>query len=216
VQIITKRGKEGRPVFTLTPSVGTNWFMDAADRVGTLYGLDGQGNLITWNPVEAEEARGTPLFRNGTVQGYNASLSGGSATTQYRVSASYDRDNGIEPSNNLWRFNSNLNVTLKPLPSVDVISSLGFTKSRLNQNYEGGGGVLTEALFGSPALVSTSRRGFLDFPPETLWENFQASQRVSRLIGSLQLNHRPFSWLNHRLTMGFDLIGEEIRRRGSS
>src|SRR5262249_41498198 len=50
-----------------------------------------------------------------------------------------------------------------------------------------------------------------DFPPETLWENFQASQRVSRLIGSIQLNHRPFSWFNQRLTVGVDLVGEDNR-----
>src|SRR5204862_2246411 len=65
VQIITKRGREGKPVFNLTMSQGTNWFLNAADRVGTLYGQDASGKLITWNPVEAEKARGTPLFTNG-------------------------------------------------------------------------------------------------------------------------------------------------------
>ena len=211
IQVITKRGKEGKPVFTLTASTGTNWFMNAAARVGTLYGQDGQGKLITWNPVQAEEARGTPLFKNGSTNGYHASLSGGTATTQYRIGTSYERDNGIEPTNNLWRFNTTLNVTVKPRSNVDIVSSLGVTKSYVNQAYEGGGGALTEALFGAPGLVGTPNRGFSDFPPETLWENFQASQRVERLIGSIQLVHRPFSWLNHRLTLGVDLVGEDNR-----
>jgi TonB-linked SusC/RagA family outer membrane protein len=213
IQIITKRGKEGKAAFNFTGTAGTNWFMNAAERVGTLYGEDANGSLITWNPVEAEKARGTPLFKNGSTQAYHASISGGGATTQYRVGASYDKDNGIEPTNNLWRFNTNLNLTLKPTPKVDIVSSFGVTKSYLNQNYEGGGGALTEALFGSPNLLEPYcgclNRGFVDFPPETLWDTYQASQRVSRMIGSVQLAHRPFSWLNHRLTVGFDNVGED-------
>ncbi len=209
IQVITKRGKEGRPAFSFNAGVGSNWFQNAAGRVGNLYGLDAANKLIVWNPVQAEEARGTPLFRNGSTQGYHASLAGGSATTQYRIGASYEKDDGIEPTNNLWRVSTNVNLTLKPNPKVDVITSFGVTKSLLNQNYEGGGGALTEALFGSPVLVATPNRGFVDFPPETLWENFQASQRVERLIGSVQFTHRPFAWLNHRLTLGIDLIGED-------
>jgi TonB-linked SusC/RagA family outer membrane protein len=211
IQVITKHGREGKSTFNLTAGVGTNWFMDAADRVGNLYGLDQAGKLIVWNPVQAEEARGTPLFKNGSTQGYHAAMTGGSATTQYRVGASYEKDDGIEPTNNLWRFSSNLNLTLKPTPKVDIVTSLGVTKSLLNQNYEGGGGALTEALFGSPLLVGTDpdHRGFVDYPPEVLWNTYQASQRVERLIGSVQVVHRPFSWLNQRLTVGVDFIGED-------
>jgi len=72
IQIITKRGKEGKPVFNLTMSQGTNWFMSAADRVGTLYGQDASGKLITWNPVESEKARGTPCSRTGSPKGSTA------------------------------------------------------------------------------------------------------------------------------------------------
>ena len=209
IQIMTKRGKEGKPVFTLSTAQGTNWFQDAANRVGPLYGLDDQNKVVSVNLVDLEKARGTPLFRNGSTQGYHASLSGGTATTQYRIGTSYEKDLGIEPTNNLWRFNTNLSLTVKPTANLDVISTFGLTESKLNQNYEGGGGVLVEALFGAPSLVGTPFRGFLDFPPETLWDNFQASQRVERIIGSVQLNHRPFSWLNHRLTVGIDLVGED-------
>jgi TonB-linked SusC/RagA family outer membrane protein len=211
IQVITKRGREGKAAFNLTAGVGTNWFMDAENRVGNLYGLDANSHLIVWNPVRAEDSLGHPLFRNGSTQGYHAALSGGSATTQYRVGASYEKDNGIEPTNNLWRFSTNLNLTLKPTPKLDVVTSLGVTKSLLNQNYEGGGGALTEALFGSPVLVGPApdHRGFVDYPPEVLWNTYQASQRVERLIGSVQLVHRPFSWLNHRLTVGVDLVGED-------
>lgn len=165
--------------------------------------------MTSVNLVDLEKARGTPLFRNGSTQGYHASLSGGTATTQYRIGTSYEKDLGIEPTNNLWRFSTNLNLTVKPTPNLDVISTFGLTESKLNQNYEGGGGVLVEALFGSPSLVGTPFRGFVDYPPETLWDNFQASQRVGRLISSVQFNHRPFPWLNHRLTVGLDMIGED-------
>jgi TonB-linked SusC/RagA family outer membrane protein len=213
IQIITKRGKEGKPVFNLTLSSGTNWFGNAAERVGTLYGQDSTGKLITWNPVEAEKARGTPLFTNGSTQEFHGDVSGGTATTQYHVGASYDRDNGIEPTNNLRRFSSNLNLQLKPMQTLDIGTSIGVTVSNLNQSYEGGGGALTEALFGSPNLLEQYcgclNRGFVDFPPETLWENFQASQRVNRVVGSLQFNHHPRPWFNQRLTVGLDITGED-------
>ncbi|MEO8449020.1 MAG: SusC/RagA family TonB-linked outer membrane protein [Gemmatimonadota bacterium] len=214
IQIITKRGKEGKPVFNMTLNQGTNWFQNAADRVGTLYGQNASGALVTWNPVQAEEAHGTPLFKNGQTQGFHGDVSGGTATTQYHVGVSYDRDNGIEPSNNLRRFNSNLNLQLKPMSTLDISTSIGVTVSNLKQSYEGGGGALTEALFGSPLLLAENgcgclNRGFVDYPPETLWENFQASQRVNRLVGSLQFNHRPWGWFNQRLTVGLDITGED-------
>jgi TonB-dependent starch-binding outer membrane protein SusC len=213
IQIITKRGKEGKPVFNLSLNQGTNWFMNAAKRVGTLYGEDANGNLITWNPVEAEKARGTALFKNGLTQGVHGDVSGGTATAQYRLGLSYERDDGIEPTNNVRRFNTNLNLQLQPMRTLDISSSIGVTVSNLNQNYEGGGGVLTEALFGSPNLLEAycqcANRGFVDYPPETLWENFQASQRVNRFVGSVQFNHHPRSWFNQRLTVGLDITGED-------
>ena len=49
----------------------------------------------------------------------------------------------------------------------------------------------------------------MDYPPETLWENFQASQRINRLVGSVQFNHRPRTWFNQRLTLGLDITGED-------
>lgn len=215
IQVITKRGKEGKPVFSITAAQGTNWFMNAADRVGTLYGcatrfgcLNGQG-LQTWNPVNAEEARGTPMFKNGAVSALHADVSGGGATTLYRIGASYQNDNGIEPTNNLWRFSGNMNLSIKPVSTLDINASLGFTESNVNQNYEGGGGTITEALFGAPALVSTPNRGFIDYPPQVLWSTYQAYQRVSRAIASVQINHHPTGWFNQRLTIGVDRAGED-------
>ena len=212
IQIITKRGNIGTPVITATVRQGTNWFMDAERRIGSNYNRDpATGTIRAWNPVTQEEARGTPLFSSGQSQSYHLGLSGGAEQFRYHLSSSYDNDKGIEPTNHLWRYSANANVSMSPYPTFDVSARVGIIQEKINVPLEAGGGVWFSAFFGqAPRNPGEElRRGFFSAPPEAFWNAFEQYQQVNRVTGSVQLSHRVGEWFNHRLIAGNDLSGED-------
>lgn len=231
IQIITKRGRAGdRPTFNFTMRQGTSWFMDPEGRIPTTWARDPTTQQIfEFNIVENENEGGAgralceqriaqsinpamscrSIFKNGWTQGYSGSVSGGSDVVRYYVSLDYDRDEGIEPVNNMWRYGGRANVAITPSSKFDLNASLGVINSRTNLALEAGaGGIWFSTFFNSPNLKDTERRGFLFNPPEAIWNYIDEIQEVNRVTGSLQLNHRPLRWFTHRLAVGLDLTNE--------
>src|SRR5688572_14321459 len=131
IQIITKRGRSGQaPQWGLTLRQGTQWFQDPEGRIPTNYGRDASSNIVTWNAVTQENARGTPIWNNGHLQTYTASLSGGLPVVRYSLSGTYDDDNGIEPNNKVNRFTGHANLTIAPSEKVDVSSSVNIVRGK--------------------------------------------------------------------------------------
>jgi TonB-linked SusC/RagA family outer membrane protein len=212
IQIITKQGKVGKPVFTLTTRQGTNWFHNAEGRIGTNYIRDPATQEIkSWNPVAYDRSQGLELFRTGYSQSYNLGLNGGTAQTRYNLSGSYDNDKGIEPTNRLWRWTGLANLAISPVRSLDINASLGINQQNINVPLEAGGGMWFSAYFGRFPLTDAERlrRGYFSAPPEAFWGAFQQYQRLNRTTGSLQLTHRLGEMLTQRLIVGNDLTGED-------
>ena len=212
IQIITKRGRAGRTVFSSDFRRGTAWFNDAQERIG--YNLNRDpvtGEIKRWSAVEQEEARGTPLFKNGGSQAYNLALSGGSPAVRYQLSSGYENSKGIEPTNDLWRYTGRANVSLAVSPVLDVNTSIGLTQSKNHLPLEAGGGMWFSAFFGqAPRNASeTLRRGFFSAPPEAFWNAFENFQRVGRATSSITISHRGGEIFSQRLTAGYDDTGED-------
>ncbi len=212
IQIITKRGRAGRNVFSADFRRGTAWFNDAQERIGYNFNRNPTTNAIQqWSAVEQEEARGTPLFKHGPSQAYNLALSGGLPIVRYHLSSGYENSEGIEPTNDLWRYNGRANISLAVTPSLDVSTSVGLTQSKNRLPLEAGGGMWFSAFFGqAPRNASeTLRRGFFSAPPEAFWNAFENFQRVARTTSSITIAHRGGEWFNQRLTAGYDDTGED-------
>jgi TonB-linked SusC/RagA family outer membrane protein len=210
IQIITKRGRTGGPAqWNTTVRQGSTWFQDAEGRIPTNYARDASGNIVSWNAVAAEKARDFDIWRNGRLQTYSLSLSGGPELVRYFASGNYNQDTGIEPNNAQRRFSGHVNLTALPNPKIDVAASLNVVKghSLLGQDY--GLGSFWGALYGSPLTVNTPTRGFNTAPPEVVWDLFRNTQNVDRFTGSVQLNNRPTTWFTHRATVGMDLTTED-------
>ncbi len=217
IQIITKRGKQGaKPVIGFQTRQGTNWFMNPEGRITQPVSII-DGVETYWNPVRQERERyerlknnpdsmAAPLFRNGYLMGYGANVSGGTDAVRYFVGSTFDADNGIEPVNNLRRLSTNINLSISGGEKFDVQTSFGFVKNKVNQAFEAGaGGIWFSTLFGGdPTQLNTARRGFNGAPPEYQWGARQAVLSVNRFTGSVTINHRPLSWLSHKLTVGLD------------
>lgn len=212
VQIITKRGRAGQTRFTADIRQGANYYNDAAERIGYTYNRNPlTGEIQRWNPVEQEDARGTPLFRTGRNQAYNLALNGGAPAVRYYLSTGYQNEEGIEPTNDLWRFAGRANVTINVTPNLDIDASLGITQQKIHLPLEAGGGMWFSAYFGqAPRTAADSlRRGYFSAPPEAFWNAFENYQRLSRSINAVTISHRIGEWFSQRLTTGYDQTGED-------
>ena len=217
IQIITKRGRVGAPVFNFTMRQGFAEFANYEDRVPTNYWRNPDTDQIeSLNLAESENARGTPLWETGHQQNYSLSVSGGSEGAQYYLATDMDREKGVEPSNHLTRFSARANVTVFPHEDVEIQGNLGYTSGHTRLACEAGcGGVPWGAFYSTPANLNENlpetappRRGFRSHVAELYWQ-FEDFQDLGRFTGSARINHRPASWFNHRLAIGTDEVRED-------
>lgn len=211
VQIITKRGRASdKPRWGLNLRQGSNWFQDPEGRIPTNYGTNAAGEIVTWNGLAQEKARGLDIFRTGRVQSYGANVSGGSNLVTYYLSSVYDKDKGIEPNNSLTRYTGNANVHVAPGDNLDINSRIGYVTGTTHLGSDYGLGAISGLVYGGPAGASGPTRGFgFGVPPEVVWGMFDNTQEINRFTGSTTMNHRPASWFSHRLIAGLDQTSED-------
>jgi len=211
VQIITKRGRASdKSRWGLAVRQGTQWFQDPEGRIPTNYAKNAAGQILSWNAIQEEKTRGVEIWKNGQMQSFSGTVSGGSNLVQYYVSSVYDKDKGIEPNNHLDRYTGSANLNISPRPTIDVNSRVGYVAGKTHLGADYGVGTITGAMYGSPLALNTPSRGFgFGYPPEVVWGVFDNTQEVNRFTGSTTFNHRPVSWFTHRLIAGVDQTGED-------
>jgi TonB-linked SusC/RagA family outer membrane protein len=209
IQIITKKGGGGAPRFNAYMRQGSQWFQNAAGRFPTNYARNAAGDLLSFNAVESEAARGTPLFKSGRLQTYEMNVRGGDRGLNYYLSSTYDHDTGIEPNNGVGRYTAHANLALAPNEKFDVQTSIHLIKSRDLLGSDYGLGRFFNGEYGNPLLQSGPTRGFLIAPPEAIDAYLLNSQNINRFTTSIQVNHRPTSWFTQRATVGLDQTEED-------
>ncbi|NIM48772.1 MAG: TonB-dependent receptor, partial [Gemmatimonadales bacterium] len=213
IQIITKKGRTGRPEVGVNLRGGAQWISNPEGRFDQNWALD----PVTGEPFEQdlfalEKERGNPpIFETGELFGIGASLRGGTQDVRYYVGVDYDNAEGIEPTNNMWRLNTRANFTVSTDPKWDVTASVGYQQGTTNLACEAGcGGRMWATVFANAWLRDDPDfRGFRSYPPEIISEAFDFWQDAWRSQVSVQLNHRPWTWFSHRLTVGQDRVSEE-------
>jgi TonB-linked SusC/RagA family outer membrane protein len=212
IQIITKKGLAGnKPVVNMQVQDGTIWFRDAAARIPTNYAKDPAGNIVTWNGVQSEADRGTPLFRTGQTRAYTGSVSGGRDVMNYYASGTYENDLGIEPNNSLRQFGFHTNLTVVPSPTIDFATSLNFVTVSSHLGADFGASAMLGAIAGHSLLFPNARGFFPNFPPEVPQTLYDNAQGINRFTGSTTINHRPTSWFTQRLIVGIDQTSDDSR-----
>jgi len=215
IQIITKRGAPGTTRFTFDIKQGSNWFANPAGRLwtnwgmpnGTLQSIDFNQLQQNWNQMQDSLGeKPTNIFKNGYLQSYNGSMSGGNEFVQYFLSAGYDHNTGVEPTNKVRKGNGRLNVTVTPNANWRIDGNFGYILGRTDLACEAGcGGVTWTTYFMSPDKVSDPhRRGFWSGTPDSYHALYLTWQDLGRFTGSIQINNNPTDWFSHRLTFGMD------------
>lgn len=206
IQIITKRGAIGRPVWDVTTRMGTNTFANAETRIGTNYGKDPTtGQIVGLNIAQRQTDRGQPIFTSGRLQSYDVGVGGGSALFRYRVSGNYLLNTGVTPDNKGKNYGGRANLSLFPTSKIQIESNLAYTTGRTDLACEAGcGGTTWTTYFASPTKLNTPRDGFWSGLPSAYYQQYQFFQDINRFTGSVQVTHTPVSWFTQRLLLGTD------------
>ncbi|MDZ7778914.1 MAG: TonB-dependent receptor [Gemmatimonadota bacterium] len=220
IQIFTKRGSAGAPVWTVETQQGTAWsrkfgtddvpylFMEPFLRDGWLGVGDGG-----WGP---EAPDGSPNrmyddFRTGATnwtQVYSASVRGGGQDLQYFVSGQYDDVVGMLPSDQLEKWTTRGNFTFTPTEGLQLQLNTGYT-NQWQQNTPSGNNAqgLTLNVFRQDQNYFGS--GDFDRISEVL--PFDIQQRIERFTTGGTVTYSPLDNLTNRFTIGYDFSQQEAR-----
>lgn len=217
IQIITKRGRGGRPTYEAHVDAGANWISNPWDRYPKNYYVSRVDNSIKVFDVQRfRQSRGFPdIFSTGTPLAAGASISGGSDQLRYFFSGDYNRDEGPVDYNwqNKQAIRSNLSYS-SPSNKFKMDLSLGYVRSR-TRGASGTQPITTSILWAcnfpwcEPTGDTTKTgwngpgQGFQFYRPGD-YQSVQGYDNIDKLTMSVQLTHRPFPWLRHRLAVGPD------------
>lgn len=208
IQILTKKGAQGRAQITFMTGQGANWIADPEGKFDKTvsYYRDAQGQVQPFNLVRAESEAGRPLFRTGYLSRYGVEVAGGVQGIQYFVQGSYDDDAGVLEPNTLARWSGRGNIQATVSPTFTVSGNAGYSSSRNQQAYHE---LMRGAWNPVPATRTLPNRGFLVAPPEVLRQAYFQVEDVARFTGGVTFNHTPLAWLSHRLSVGVDEVNEQ-------
>ena len=230
VQIITKRGRTGRPHWDFSTRQGTNWMQNPEGRAGWLYGkVPAAGNpctgdgcvtfsstcggaacqIVGFNLYQYNIASGNkPIFSNGRNSGYITSLSGGTDANRYYLSAGYDDDVGIVSYNWDRKFNGRANVDVQATDKLRLQGSVGYIRDRARLAQQAIDiDPFSNLVWGTPLTANTVKRGFGFSPPEE-WPTTESHADNDRTTVSMTGTYNPFSWFSNRLVAGLDVNAE--------
>jgi TonB-linked SusC/RagA family outer membrane protein len=231
INIITKKGRSAAPQWNATIRQGVNYFNDWQDRFPVNYGrrrLATDGTNPS-GPVEAvnfdsllvgacgdsvatRTGRKCDIWRNGMHQETELAVSGGTSLLNYYASGNLFDSEGAEPRSNRRTYSGRLNVGLSPSQTVRLSANVGYITGPTHLPCDAGcGGYTWTTLSASPNfynMASRPQHGFHSALPYQYDQTVVLWQDLSRTTASIQLEHQPRTWLNHRLLLGGDVTRE--------
>jgi len=166
-------------------------------------------------------------FRDGWREQYGTNVSGGSDVAQYYIGGDFEREEGVYPTNGITRGNARANINAQVRSNLQLSVNGGYTGSRLRlpQNDNNLFGALSGSLIGKAFNCHTPAENALFGPndvtcgvdtlshgyrtvnhPSTRFFADDVRQNVERLLGSVQANWQPTSWLSVIGVNGMDLV----------
>lgn len=209
IQIITKRGAQGKTRWDYITRQGVNQFANWQNRFPTNYAMvNGKLESVNVGRVRGDSSVG--LFRNGRLNDNTLAVSGGTGVAQYRLSGNINKEDGVEPTNGQLQYSGRGNVHVTPAGKLDIVANGGYVRGTTRLSCEAGcGGVMFSGFYGTPATLGTVRAGFSSGTPEAYWEQYYFDQLFNRFTGNVTVTHNPASWFTHQLVVGTDFDHEQ-------
>ncbi len=221
VQIFTKRGKSGKPQLTVGSTFRVNERRKAIafNEYPFVFETNEDTGVESLAPVTRYDYYGD-VFRTGLGSDNYVSLRGGNDATQYFMSGSYLKNQGIIKNQDYERYGLRLRIdqVLNDWASLSIGSNFTYSESAdvpnggLAANY----GVLTAISFNNNITDPTRNSVTGEFPRlggfvnhlDAL-ANFDFGSTTKRYIGSVQLNLTPFEGFGIDYVLGIDTYTEQ-------
>ena len=211
IQIITKRGAVGAPVFNAQVQLGSNFLLRPEGKIGDTYSIDRiTGVVTTWNFLEQRQldldaGLDNDWLRNGLAQNYTANVRGGTDAVRYYAAVSSSEQEGYVA----WNFNNvksgrlNLDLILSDQFELSFSSNLMRSNLRAAQNprpYS----ISNHITYAHAGRTGT--RGYYIAPPE-VDAQIENTMEVDRYTTAVELTH-ALGAFSQRAIFGFDRTGE--------
>lgn len=209
IQIITKRGAQGKPRWDFISRQGVSQFDNWQNRFPTNYAkVNGVLTSVNVGKIRGDSSIG--LFRNGRINNNTLAVSGGSPAVQYRLSGNVDREEGVEPTNGQTQYGFRGNIHVTPGSQIDIVANAGYVRGTTTLSCEAGcGGVMFSGFYANPATLGTVRAGFSSGTPEAYWKQYYFDQLFNRFTGNVTITHTPAPWFSQQLSVGTDFGHEQ-------
>ncbi len=231
IQIFTKRGRSGRPQWTLDVSGGTNDLNSISidgDPTAVylkkcqgpeLFGLDIVPTSATFGQDQPFQDATCPSsgkwVRTGAVQKASASVSGGGETAQYLLSGNLSDEQGALESNEYTTGGFRGNFSFRPFQQLEL--QLNSSYQRGDQDWIADGNLANGFLLNVARGTAGNYRGSGCAAGTAICMNNEAAltigtkTRTDHYISGFTLNYAPVTAWTNRLSVGFDYNNVENR-----
>ena len=215
IQIITKKGSPGKTTYDLNMRQGANYFSNPEGRLWRNFDVNSAGDTVSETFTDLLKAYNQPIFTTGHLQSYDVGMGGGTPLLRYHVAGGYERNEGVESSNNVNNYTARANLGIVPSEKLEVQVNAAYIVGHTNLPCEAGcGGTTWTSYYADPANIGTRHLGFLSGTPAAYHQNYYLFQAINRFTGGVTVHHNPVSWFNQRLTLGLDGGNEDSEELG--
>jgi TonB-dependent SusC/RagA subfamily outer membrane receptor len=218
IQVTTKRGRSGRPRWTVygeggtikdvtdypsnylyTSPTGGRCTLDSMTRTLCTQAPD---SVFSFNPLVAHSP-----FINGQRGAYGASVTGGTDQVTYYAAGNFDKQQGVFTSSLDQRAGGRANVSmqLRDNWNLQVGTSYLADHLRLPQNDNNTLGIVSAGLLGA-ARDNPVTLGYLSgATPEQIY-NINTRQDINRFESTVNTGYQPLPWLTATVVAGLDYL----------
>ena len=189
IQVFTKRGSQGAPVWTVETQQGAMW--------SPKFGIDPE----PYNRMD-------PWLGTGWDQQYFGSVRGGAENLQYFVSGQYNDATGVMPLDELEKWVVRGNFSFTPAENLQLQFNTNYS-NQWQKNTPGGNnaqGLTLNAFRGEANYFGT-----LDYDVVSQVLEYDIQQDIERFTTGGTVTYSPLSNLTNRLTIGYDFSQQEAR-----
>ena len=226
IQVFTKRGSTGAPVWTAEIQQGTGWMQPFGAPGGDYlqmehymrdawWGGGYEGGQYSEDCVTDDErwqgANATPggaCSWPGSVwsQNYLLSVRGGGQGLQYFISGQYQDDSYVLANDELTKYNFRGNFTMSPVEDLQIQWNTGYTSQWLSATPSGNNaeGIQLNAFRQERNYVTSA-------DPRVIGDllEYDFTQTNERLNSGITLTYTPQARLTNRFTFGYDFSNQE-------
>jgi TonB-linked SusC/RagA family outer membrane protein len=229
IQVFTKRGSQGAPVWTAEMQQGTGWVqkfgLNGVDYLhmehylrdswwgGGYEGGEYSVDCVTdpssrWGSHHSDPKGACSWPGAVWLQQYDLSVRGGAQNLQYFVSGQFQNDVGLMAMDELKKYNFRGNFTMTPLPDLQVQWNTAYSNQWQSNTATANNaqGVTLNAFRQEANYFGT---GDPERIAVTLDNDLQ--NRIERFTTGATVAYSPFASLNNRLTVGYDFSQQEGR-----